>query len=288
MTTFNADLQGKVALVTGASGGIGEATARALASFGATVYLLCRNAEKAEAIRASIIQQTHNSSIHTLLGDLAELAQVRRAAQTFLDSGEDLHILVNNAAVVNATRHTTVDGFEETFAVNHLAPFLLTNMLLPRIKNSAPARIVNVSSMAHHFVRGMQFDDLGFEQNYKTFKVYGQSKLANLLFTSELATRLEGTGVTVNALHPGAVSTGLGAQNYGVIGKIVPLLTRPFFRTPEKGAESSIYLAAAAAIDGVNGKYFYNCKPVEAKPWAQDSTAAKRLWQLSEAMVGLG
>ena len=277
-------LSGKTALVTGATSGIGKASAAALAMKGASVYLLCRNPEKGQAALREIKQHAGHDRVYLIIADLGEQAQVRRAAQEFLATGEPLHILLNNAGITNTSWRQTADGIEETFAVNHLGYFLLSNLLLDRLKRSAPARIVNVASDAHHFVRGMQFDDLEFRNNYKTFKVYGQSKLANLLFALELAPRLEGSGVTVNSVHPGAVATGLGSQN-GMLGKIVPLITGLFFRSPEKGAESSIFACASQELEGVSGKYYYNCKERTAKPWACDVKAAKRLWQISEEMT---
>ena len=220
-----------------------------------------------------------------IIADLSKQAQIRAAAQEFLDTGEPLHILHNNAGITNTSWRASADGIEETLAVNHLGYFLLTNLLLDRMKESAPARIVNVASHAHHFVKGMQFDDLEFKQRYKTLKVYGQSKLANMLFALELDARLEGYAVTVNSVHPGAVATGLGSQN-GLLGKIVPKITRLILRSPEKGAESSIYACVSPKLEGITGKYYYNCKEVTPKPWARDTEAAKRLWAVSEDMVG--
>ena len=241
MPDTTTDLNGKTALVTGASGGIGKATATALATMGASVYLVCRNPAKGEQTLEEIKQKAGHNRVSLIIANLAEQAQIRRAAQEFLDTGEPLHILHNNAGITNTSFIETADGIEETFAVNHLGYFLLTNLLLDRLKESAPARIVNVASNAHHFVRGMQFDDLEFRNHYKTFKVYGQSKLANLLFALALAPKLEGTDVTINSVHPCAVSTGLGMQNDVLLAKFVPAIGRLFFRSPEKGAESSIY-----------------------------------------------
>ncbi len=278
------DLNGKTALVTGATSGIGKVSAAALATMGASVYLLCRNPDKGQEVLRSIKEEAGHERVYLIIADLAEQAQVRRAAQEFLATGEPLHILLNNAGITNASWRETVDGIEETFAVNHLGYFLLTQLLLDRLKQSAPARIVNVASDAHHFVKGMRFDDLEFRHKYKTFQVYGQSKLANLLYALELAERLEGSGVTVNSVHPGAVATGLGTQN-GLLGKILPLITGVFFRSPEKGAESSIFACTSAQLEGVSGKYFYNCKEIKPKPWARDREAAQKLWQISEEMI---
>lgn len=285
MTYTKTDLSGKTALVTGATSGIGEVTATALANMGATVYLLCRSREKGQNLAENIKQSANHDRVHLIIADLGEQAQVRAAAEEFLNTGEPLHILHNNAGITNTSWQASPDGIEETFAVNHLGYFLLTNLLLDRMKTSAPARIVNVASHAHHFVKGMQFDDLEYKGRYQTLKVYGQSKLANLLFALELNSRLENSGITINSVHPGAVSTGLGTQN-GLLGKMIPLLLRPFFRTPERGAESSIYACVSPKLDGTTGKYYYNCKEVQPKPWARDTGAALQLWKISEDMVG--
>ncbi len=285
MPEISQNLRGKTALVTGASSGIGKVTASALATMGATVYLVCRNRAKGGQVQQEIKELAGHDRVFLIVADLAEQAQVRRAAQEFLDTGEPLHILHNNAGITNTARRETVDGIEETFAVNHLAYFLLTNLLLDRLKESAPARIVNVASDAHYFVRGMQFDDLEYENQYKTFKVYGQSKLANLLFALALAPKLVGTDVTVNSVHPGVVTTGLGMQNGGFLSKIVPVIGGLLFRSPEKGAESSIYVCTSPALNDVSGKYYANCRQKTPKPWARDVEAAEKLWKISEQMT---
>ena len=198
-------------------------------------------------------------------------------------------MLVNNAGLVLTQRAETVDGFEATFATNHLGPFLLTNLLLDRIRASAPSRIVNVASTAHSTARGgISFDDLQSVQHYRPMRVYGQSKLANMLFTLELARRLEGSGVTANSLHPGTVRTGYGGDGdtRGLLAFGIKI-SSPFFLSPAKGARTSVYLASSPDVAGVNGEYFVNCKPKRPKPWAQDADAAKRLWQVSEQLVGL-
>jgi len=285
MPEISQNLRGKTALVTGASSGIGKVTASALATMGATVYLVCRNRAKGGQVQQEIKELAGHDRVFLIVADLAEQAQVRRAAQEFLDTGEPLHILHNNAGITNTARRETVDGIEETFAVNHLAYFLLTNLLLDRLKESAPARIVNVASDAHYFVRGMQFDDLEYENQYKTFKVYGQSKLANLLFALALAPKLVGTDVTINSVHPGVVTTGLGMQNGGFLSKIVPVIGGLLFRSPEKGAESSIYVCTSPALNDVSGKYYANCRQKTPKPWARDVEAAEKLWKISEQMT---
>ncbi len=278
------ELKGKVCLITGATSGIGRATARAVAAAGAELFVVCRNAAKGEALLDELKRETGNDRLQLLVGDLASQAELRAVAQAFLATGKPLHLLINNAGVVNMERRLTVDGIEETFAVNHLAYFLLTELLLDRLKASAPARIVSVASGAHAFCKGVNFNDLGFAKDYKTFTVYGHSKLCNILWTRELARRLAGTGVTANCLHPGAVRTGLGTQN-GLLGKLTSKLLGPFFRSPEKGAATSIYLATSDAVEGVSGDYFANCKAINPKPWGRDDIAARKLWAVSEQLV---
>lgn len=280
-------LKGKVALVTGATSGIGSATAEAMAAQGAELFIVCRNAEKGQALLDEIRQKTGNTQLNKIVADLSVQAEVRRAAEEFLQTGKPLHLLINNAGVIYTERQVTADGLEETFAVNHLAYFLFTELLRERIVESAPARIVSVASGAHAFCKGIYFDDLNFEKRpYKTFEVYGHSKLANILWTRELARQLNGTGVTANCVHPGAVRSGLGKQN-GLLGKLMTAVLGPFFQSPEKGASTSIYLATSPEVDGVTGKYFAKCKPLEPKPWAKDDVAAKRLWDVSVELTGL-
>lgn len=282
--TKNVDLTKRTCLVTGATNGIGRATARGLAEMGASVFLVARNPERAEQTVSEIATQTGNSKLTVLMGDLGKLSDVRRIAAEFLATDSPLHILVNNAAVVNTKRKLTEDGFEEMFAVNYLSHFLLTNLLLERIKASAPARIVHVASGGHALCRGIQFDDLSAETWFATFKTYGHSKLANMLFSRELARRLDGSGVTSNSLHPGAVSTGLGTQN-AWYGKLAVALLRPFFRSPAKGAATSLHVATAPELADVSGKYFANCRETPPKPWALDDETATQLWNVSSDLV---
>lgn len=278
-------MQGKTLAISGPTAGIGRETARHLAGQGAELILLCRSPDKGEAL-AEEIATSGNHRPAVIEMDMASLASVRAAGEAILALEVPLDVLVNNAGVVNTKRVESVDGFEETLAVNHLAPFLLTGLVMPALQAAPAARIVNVSSGAHHFVRGMGFDDMQADKGYRTFREYGRSKLANLLFTLELARRLEGTPMTVNSLHPGAVSTSLGTQNGGLLSSVLPLLLKPFFRSPAQGAETSIFLASSPAVEGVNGQYFVNCKAVKPKPWALDEAAARRLWQFSEDCVG--
>jgi len=278
-------LQGKHVLITGASSGIGQAAAQALAADGATLTLLCRSRERGEDTARRIAQESGGAPADVLLADFNSLESVRAAANSYLDSGKPLDVLLNNAGVINTRRRETEDGFEQTFAVNHLAPFLLTGLLLPRLLASGNGRIVNVASNAHEFCRGMDFEDLQTQGRYKTFNVYGRSKLANILFTRELSRRLENSGLTTNCLHPGAVATGMGTNNGGWISTLLPALLRPFFRTPAKGAETAVFLCRDPAVIDCSGGYYYNCREIQPKPWAQSDADARRLWQVSEQLV---
>ena len=246
-------------IVTGTTSGIGRSTALALARAGATLGLVCRDAGRAEAVVRAIRDETGSTAVEVFLGDLASQAAIRRVAAAILARYPQIHLLVNNAGIVNLKREDTGDGIEAVFAVNHLAYFLLTHLLLERLRESAPSRIVNVASDAHKFVKGINFDDIGFAGGYKSMRVYGHSKLANLLFTFELARRLEGSGVTVNAVHPGAVATGLGKNN-GTVATLLIRTLAPFFRTPDKGAATTLYVATSPALDGVSGRYFASCR----------------------------
>ncbi len=280
-------LRGKTCLITGATSGIGRSSALGLAARGARLFLLCRNPERAAALQSEIAERTGNREVEIVLADLASQAEIRRAAAHFLATGSKLDVLLNNAGVVQLERSLTVDGIETTFAVNQLAPFLLTNLLLERIVASAPARIVNVSSDAHKFGGPLDFDDLGAARRYSGAGVYARSKLANLYFTRELARRLQGTGVTVNAAHPGAVRTELGQNNDAPILMWLTNLARPFFRTPERGAETSIWLCSAPELAGVTGRYFVDCRERQPHRRARDDDASRRLWDASAKLVGL-
>ncbi|MHA7058853.1 SDR family oxidoreductase [Aquimarina sp. M1] len=277
-------LNNKTVLITGATNGIGLVTTHELAKFGMEVYLICRHQSKGEQIIEEIKNITGNNKLHLLVCNLSSLEQVRKTAQAFLKLDKPLDLLVNNAGVINTNRKLTEDGYEEMFTVNHLAHFLLTNLLLKKLSHSA--RIVNVASGAHTLVKEINFEDLNFTKGFKTLKVYSHSKLANILFTRELAKRLDGTEITVNAVDPGEVSTGLGRQNKGVSG-IIYWILKPFIQTPQKGASTSIYVSTSQTLKGVTGKYFRNCKEKEPKPWAKDDKAAKRLWNVSLKMVRL-
>lgn len=272
-----------VILVTGASDGIGRATVEALARMGAHVLMVCRNREKGEAVQAVLRAATGNPHLDLLLCDLASQASIRTLAATVLKRYDRLDVLVNNAGLYTHRYHLTEDGIETTFAVNHLAYFLLTNLLLDRLKASAPARIVNVASDAHERGR-IDFDDLNGTRHFNGWRAYAQSKLANLLFTFELARRLDGTGVTANVLHPGWVATHIarGTPLYWLNRLIRPLLIRS-----ERGAETSVFLATAPEVAGITGQYFFRKKPLCPAPAALDEAAAVRLWQASAALTGL-
>lgn len=273
------DLRGRIVLITGANAGIGLATARALAARGATLLLVSRSRERGEGARRRIVEATGNEGVELLLADLASQRQVRELAAEVLRRHEPLHVLINNAAIYTRRRERTEDGVEMQLAVNHLAPFLLTTLLLDRLTESAPARVVTVSSEAHRRVR-MRWDDLQGERRYGALRAYAQSKLANLLFTRELARRTAGTRVTANALHPGVVATELLFGGWGPLR-----LLRRWLKTPEQGAETSVYLASSPRVEGVSGYYFRDCRAIEPSRQAQDDAVARRLWEVSEELT---
>lgn len=285
MNTDNGAMTGRVCLVTGATSGIGRATAQALAAMGATVVVVGRNQSKTRAAVDQITQATGRSSTTMLLADLSSQSQIRDLAGMVLDRYPQLHVLVNNAGAVYSERLTTLDGIEMTFAVDHLAYFLLTSLLLDRLKASASARIVNVASDAHKNA-SIDFTDLMGERRYRAFRAYGQAKLANILFTYELARRLAGTGVTANCLHPGVIATGFGHNNGGLL-HLGLRVARPFLKKPEQGAETSIFLASSREVDGVSGQYFVDKKPSTSSPASYDEASARRLWEISVQMTGL-
>lgn len=281
------NLSGRTAMVTGASHGIGKETAVALAAMGARVVLVCRDRARGEAARAEVTERSGNTAVELAIADLSRQSDIRALATGFLAGHDRLHVLVNNAGTFEAERSVTVDGIETTFAVNHLGPFLLTNLLLPLLKASAPSRIVTVSSTAHGYAK-IYFDDLHGERRYGAMRAYSQSKLANMLFTRELARRLEGTAVTANCLHPGGVATGL-VRYTGVFGAIVRAaltLGRPFMLNAEQGAATSVYLASLPEVEGVTGEYFAKQRPVRSSKESYDADVARRLWQVSEELTG--
>ena len=276
---------GKICLVTGATAGIGEATASGLAALGATVVVAGRSMERCVAAVERIKQQTGNQNVDHLLADLSSLKQVRSLADEFKSSHSRLDVLVNNVGAINLARRETVDGVELTFSLNHLSYFLLTHLLLDLLKSSAPARVVNVSSSSHRKAR-INFDDLLGHRGYRGMRAYGQSKLGNVLFTYELARRLEGTGVTANALHPGVVATRFLANN----GKIGPIFSFFFGLkgiSPENGARTSVYLASSDEVEGITGGYYEKSQAVRSAPASYDEAAAARLWKVSAEMTNI-
>lgn len=277
-------LTDKICLITGANAGLGKVTALELAKKGATVVMVARSRERGEAALAEVQQASGSQNVRLMLADLSSMESTRQLAEQFKAEYGRLDILVNNAGAFFNERLLSVDGYEMTFALNHLNYFLLTNLLLDRLKTSAPARIVNVSSGAHTG-GSINFDDLMMEKKYSGFSVYGQSKLANILFTYELARKLEGSGVTVNTLHPGGVATRFGSGQ-GFMGWIMKLV-RPFLLTPEQGAETQIYLASSPEVEGVSGKYFVKKKPVQSSKESYDTAVAHQLWEVSEQLTGL-
>ena len=274
-----------MALVTGGTSGIGKATAMALAAMGADVVVVGRNPERGERAAAEIRAQT-GGTVDLALADLSSQAEVHRLAEEFRQRYDRLDVLVNNAGLVQSTRTETPDGIETTFAINHLAPFLLTNLLLDVLEESAPSRVVTVSSEAERW-GNIDFDDLQSKKKYRGFPVYGMTKLANIMFTYELAGRLKGTGVTATCMHPGAVNTRFGTNNSGPM-TILFRLFKPFMRTPEQGADTLIWLASSPEVEGASGRYYSDRKPIEPKKIAQDPEARRRLWEESERLTGLG
>jgi NAD(P)-dependent dehydrogenase (short-subunit alcohol dehydrogenase family) len=284
--TGQGGMAGKVCVVTGASSGIGLETALALAERGARIVLVCRSRQRGEEALRQVRARAGRDDARLVIADLASQAEIRRAAGEILAAEPRLDVLVNNAGIVNLAREVTVDGIEAVFAVNHLAYFLLTNLLLDRLRESGHARIVNVSSNAHKFGR-FDLEDLQFERRkFGWGAAYGQSKLCNLLFTRELAKRLAGSGVTVNAVHPGAVATRL-AQNNGWFARTLTTLIGPLIRSAAKGAETSVYLASSPEVERVSGRYFSDCREIPTSAAAQDDATAARLWELSARLTEL-
>ena len=278
-------MAGKTALVTGGTGGIGRATAVGLARLGARVGITGRDRARTQRAATEIARESGNPAVDAFDADMSSQAEVRRLAAAVLEAYPRLDVLVNNVGGFWATRHLTADGLEHTFAVNHLAGFLLTDLLLDRLEAGAPARIVTVSSDAQRMGR-LTFEDLQGESHYSGQRAYNQSKLANVVFTYELARRLKGTGVTANTLHPGVVRTSFAAEDSSRLWKVLIPLLRPFMKSPERGAVTSIYLASSPEVDGVTGKYFANRRPKSSNRASYDTAAAARLWQTSSDLVG--
>lgn len=277
------NMQGKVCLVTGSSSGIGKATARELARMGATVVMLCRNRAKGEAVRAEIQEASGNAQVDLLIADLSELSQVRRAVSEFTHTYPQLHVLINNAGGLKSERKVTSDGLEYAFATNYLAPCLLTELLLETLKASVPARIINVSSAGHALGR-IDFADLQGERRYSPSKAYAQSKLAQLYATYELADRLKGTGITVNALHPGAVASNFNDGLTGFV-RLIGAFNNVVGTSAEKGAQTTLYLATSPEVEGVSGKYFSRSKEISSSRRSYDRAVRERLWNVTEELI---
>lgn len=285
MTAPEPDLIGRTCVVTGASGGIGMHVAIGLARMGATVAIVCRNRARGETAVARISAEGRSESVSLFLADFAELGQVRRVAEQLRQRLPAIHVLVNNVGGAGAKASIGPDGVETTFLVNHLAPFLLTNLLQDRLTADAPARVVTVASRAH--VRTtLDFDDLDSAKAYSTFRAYARSKLANVLFNRELAHRLTGTGVTATCCHPGVVATGI--WDLGFPFSLIMPLAKLWMIAPEEGADTPLWLASAPEVEGASGGYYDRRKPVPVAPQGADDAAAKRLWDVSARMVGLG
>jgi NAD(P)-dependent dehydrogenase (short-subunit alcohol dehydrogenase family) len=280
-------MQGKFVVITGSNAGIGKETAVGVASLGATVVLACRNQEKAEAAAADIRSRSGNPDIHIVPLDLADLGSVQAAAADILGRWDKIEVLINNAGGVWSEREVTAQGIERTFAVNHLGHFYLTRLLLDRITQSAPARIINLTSVGHHMAwRGMRFDDLQSMKRYASMEAYGRSKLANILFTRQLAKRLDGSGVTVNAVHPGPVRTqfGMDGDLKGLMG-LGNQFIRPFEISAKAGAKTSIYLATSPDVATTTGQYWVRSRPGHMSSQARSDGAAEQLWSESEQLL---
>ena len=279
-------MRGRTVLLTGFTAGLGRAAALELASTGADLVGVCRNREKGEAVARDIRVRVEGASVEVLVADLGSQVDVRRVAKEFLALDRPLHVLWNNAGIINLKRETTVDGLEMTFAVNHLGSFLLTLLLLERLRESGPARVVATASGAYRFAGSLDFDDLQAESGYSSFRVYGRSKLANILFTQELALREAKHGITANCFHPGYVASDF-AKNNGWLARILMTLGAPLARSPVKGAETGLYLCTSPEAEKGSGLYFGSGKPHTVGSGAQRPGDAEKLWQASLELTGL-
>ena len=277
-------LKGKIIIITGANSGIGKATAMGLAKLGGTVVMLCRDQSRGEAARSEIISESGNESVDLLIADLSSQQSIHQFVNDFKKKYSKLHVLINNAGVNPTKRQETVDGLELTFAVNVLAPFLLTNLLLDVLKDTAPSRVINVASGIQS--KSIKFDDLQFKKRYIHWRAYSHSKTALVLITYEFARRLNGMGVTVNCLHPGGVKTNI-TRDYRGITKFFAKLFFSFASSPDKGAETSIYLVSSPDVENVSGKYFINKKEAESKKITYDVSIAKRFWEACIKLTNL-
>ncbi len=288
MATMAAALSmtGKTVLITGATSGIGRAAAIGLATIGARVGITGRDRSRAEAAAAEIARASGNPAVDVFVADMSSQSEVRRLADEVLTTYPRLDVLLNNVGGFWAHRHVTADGLEHTLAVNHLAPFLLTSLLLERLIASAPARVVTVSSAAQSMGK-IDFDDLMGERRYSGQRAYNQSKLANVMFTYELARRLEGTGVTATALHPGVTRTGFGADDPNLMMTPIIAVLRPFMKSPTRGAKTAVFLASSPEVDGVTGRYFADRKARKSQDSSYDAATTAQLWDVSAELVGL-
>ena len=275
----------KTILITGATNGIGKAAAVKFAESAKSIAFTYRNEELAEDLKNEMQKINPNLSINSFFCDFSVQDSIRECADKIKNDLKAIDLLINNAGVVNTEYSETIDGIENTFAVNHLGYFLFTNLLLDLVKKESESRIINVSSAAHHFVKGMQWDDINYKDDFKMgLKAYGQSKLGNILFTKQLAKRLQKDGITVNAIHPGGVNTSLGNQNNSLLGRVLKIILKPFFRSPLKGANTIIYLAE---IDGlsITGAYWVDGRVAKTSHYSKNEAEAEKLWRLSEKLV---
>ncbi len=279
------DMTQRTVLVTGANSGIGRVTARELARRGARVLMVCRDPQRGQEARDAIAAETGSERLELLIADLASLAQVRALGAEVTERTGALHVLLHNAGCMSPDRRVTEDGHERTFAVNHLAPFLLTHLLRDLLVASAPARVLTLASQMHASVKAIDFDDLPVAPRYRAMKVYSTSKLANVLFSLELARQLEGTGVTSHSVHPGFVRSNITREG-GFMSWLV-WLTSPFAISPEEGAEAPLFVATAPSLEGVTGRYFVGTQEREPSALARDEDTARRLWELSEQLTGV-
>lgn len=274
-------MKGKIVLITGATSGIGKETAIGLAKLGATIVFTTRDIQRGQSTKDEIIKESNNSSVDFLYCDLASFDSIRKFCDEFKGKYNQLHVLINNAGIWNYKMLESNDGIEETFAVNYLAPFLMTNLLLDLLKKSSPSRIISLSSALH--IGTIKFDDIEFKKSFSGRAAYSQSKLAIILFTKLLAKKLEGTGVAVNCVHPGFISTNL-ARDAGFISRT---LFKIFGKNPKKGAETSIYVASSPDVENITGEYFYNKKVAQSSAESNDMETAKKLWDVSMEYVHL-
>lgn len=273
-----------IVLITGANSGMGKAMCITLAREQYHVVMLCRNETRGKEALEEVMEKSSSTDVDLMLCDLSSFASIHQFATDFTNRYPQLDVLINNAGVITPKRQTSADGLELQFAVNHLGHFLLTGLLYPLLKKASPSRIINVSSGAHK-VGIINFRDLQLEKSYSLIKAYSQSKLANILFTKEFARRFAGTGITMNALHPGAVATNIGVDRETGFGRKFTQLLSPLFLTPENGAKTGIYLATSSEVDEISGEYFYHQKPAKTGTLATNRMLQRRLWQISEELT---